>query len=69
LKYHYTVIANKKRGMARFMSLLGLFGLENRMITNLGEYREIPDIDYDEVEKILARKRVEAFDYLNNTLN
>jgi hypothetical protein len=65
----FTVIANEKRGMARFKSLLGLFGLENRMITKSGEYHEISGIDYDEVDKILTRKREEAFAFITDSLN
>lgn len=48
----FWVIANAKRGNARFDSLLGLFGLENRMITlgDIVEWRK--SIDWNRVNEI-----------------
>ena len=65
----FTVIGNKKRGLARFQSLLKLFGLEDRLITRSDEYRDLPDIDYDCVDRILNEKREEAYKFLAESLN
>lgn len=60
----FTVIANKKRGLSRFKSLLSFFGLEDRIITSPEEYRSMPDIDYVKVDAILKQKRQESMDFL-----
>ena len=65
----FTVIGNRKRGLARFQSLLKLFGLEDRLITRSDEYRDLPDIDYDCVDRILNEKREEAYKFLAESLN
>lgn len=61
----FVVIGNKERGLARFRSLLRVFGLENRMILNPDDYHTIPDIDYSNVDLILNRKREEAISFLS----
>ncbi len=65
----FTVIANKDRGVDRFLSLLKTFGLENRMIFSTEEYRPLPDINYKRVDDILEKKRQEAFEFLRSSLN
>lgn len=65
----FTVIGNKKRGLARFQSLLKLFDLENRLITSPEEYQDLPDIDYEKVDCILNKKREEAFKFLAESLS
>ena len=64
----FTVIANEKRGGSRFKSLLSIFGLEDRMITSPDEYRQLSDIDYDKVDKILDSKRKESIIFLRSNL-
>lgn len=65
----FTVIGNKKRGLARFQSLLKLFGLEDRLITSPEEYKDLPDIDYEKVDSILNKKRGEAYKFLAEFLS
>lgn len=64
----FIVVGNKERGMARFNSLLSIFGLGNRMIYDPSKYKNIPNIDYNKVDAILDAKRKDAYDYLNKNL-
>lgn len=64
----FTVIANEGRGLARFQSLLGLFGLENRLIMRPEQYHSLPDIDYSEIEKLLCEKRGCCLAFLKSSL-
>ena len=64
----FTVIGNKTRGMSRFQSLLKMFGLEDRLITDPKEYRELSDIDYNRVDQILSEKREESLSFLRKAL-
>lgn len=66
----FVCIGNKSRGNARFDSLLGLFGLEFRLVEELSDIEEkilIP-IDWDRVNKILKEKRKEANEFIVNAL-
>lgn len=56
----FVVIGNTERGLARFNSLLSLFGLEDRLITNMAEYDTDFAVNDDNVYKILEGKRQEA---------
>lgn len=64
----FVVYGNKERGMERFTSLLGMFGLQDRLVTSLSEYKPLPDIDYDKVDRILNEKRQEAMTFLITNL-
>jgi hypothetical protein len=64
----FIVFGNKERGMERFTSLLGMFGLEDRLVTSSSEYKPQPDIDYTKVDKILKEKRQEAMSFLESSL-
>lgn len=64
----FTVIANEKRGLSRFKSLLSIFGLEDRIISSPKEYHELPDIDYTHVDKILNKKKDESIGFLEKFL-
>lgn len=64
----FTVIANKNRGLERFTSLLEMFCLEDRMINSPSDYHELPNIDYDKVDRILDERRNEAFQFLKSNL-
>ena len=63
----FIVIGNKKRGLARFQSLLEIFGLEDCIAQDL-ESVKLADIDWDRVSSILQHKREEAITYLSNAL-
>jgi hypothetical protein len=64
----FIVYGNKDRGMERFTSLLGMFGLQDRLVTSSSEYKPLPDIDYTKVDAILDEKREEAMSYLEKSL-
>lgn len=64
----FIVYGNKDRGMERFTSLLGMFGLQDRLVTNSTEYKPLPDIDYTKVDRILNEKRQEAMVFLSTNL-
>lgn len=65
----FICIGNKNRGMSRFDSLLNMFGLENRLvdINYIADYVE-KEIDWEHVDSVLAQKREEAFQFLNQAL-
>lgn len=65
----FICIGNKNRGMSRFDSLLGMFGLEDRLVDvdDIEGYVE-KEIDWERVDQILEVKREEAFQFLNQAL-
>ncbi len=62
----FTTIGNIERGMARFTSLLGMFGLQNRLV--LGPVNDNLAIDYSRTNEILALKRKESLAFLTESL-
>lgn len=64
----FVVYGNKNRGMSRYMSLLGIFGLENRLITNSNEYNNMPSIDYKIVNSKLQKLKEESLCFLRQAL-
>lgn len=69
----FVVIGNKSRGMARFESLLQVFGLTDRLVCSHEDYlsrREtlLKSIDYEQVSRILDEKRSEALEFLGEAL-
>ena len=68
-KKPFLCIGNDFRGMARFHSLLGQFGLMDRLVS-ITDLR-IPDkeIDWNRVYEILEDKRAESMDFLRRSLS
>lgn len=66
-KKPFLVIGNEQRGMARFVSFLRMFHLENRMVHNVEEAmtRKSEAIDFNNVYRILHAKRQEAMQFLS----
>lgn len=67
----FIVYGNKERGLTRFTSLLGMFGLENRIIdvhTSLEEALNLPKINYERVNKLLDVEREKSLSFLLNSL-
>lgn len=66
----FIVYGNKERGMARFTSLLEMFGLEERLISNEKELKYLIDkeIDWEVVNCKLDALREHSFEFLNKTL-
>lgn len=65
-------IANKNRGLDRFLSLLGMFGLEDRLVNKFDEnnMKELVDssINFNLVNEVLASEREKAITFLKNSL-
>ena len=53
----FVVIGNKERGMARFNSLLEMFGMENRMIGHVEDFYKLKTIIF-EPEKLMRNKNI-----------
>lgn len=64
----FVVYGNYLRGMDRFNSLLSLFGLENRLITNSEQYKALQPIDYAKVEEKLRDVQQFSMDFLKDNL-
>lgn len=65
----FIVMGNKSRGLARFDSLLSLFGLEDRMVTdNLDVSLCDRPIDWDMVDMRLKELRADSKTFLENVL-
>ena len=70
----FVVIGNKSRGMARFESLLQMFGIGDRLVYSFDDYKQreealLRPIDYERVYHILEEKRDKAADFLKRALN
>ena len=73
-KKPFIAIGNKSRGMARFESLLQMFGLENRLVSSYEDYKQkeailLQPINYEHVYHILEKKRDEAIKFLQQALS
>lgn len=58
----FVVVGNKERGMARFISLLKMFGLENRLICSVDEYNHIGDMMFNLT--LLQEKKELSYNFL-----
>lgn len=63
----FVVVGNKERGMARFESLLKLFGLEDRLISSIEDYNHIGDMMCNQAT--LRERRVISCDFLSDLLS
>ena len=67
----FLVIGNKKRGLARFTSILTDFNLLNRMILDShDDYKSIlnQEIEWKKIKKRIQEKRLEAQNYLQESI-
>ena len=67
-KKPFYVIGNEKRGLARFESLISIFGLQDRLITDYSKSFVPAPIDYKQVYNVLNEKRKQSFDFLKKSL-
>ncbi|MGN0292888.1 MAG: polysaccharide pyruvyl transferase family protein [Lachnospiraceae bacterium] len=73
-KRPFICIANKHRGLSRFESLLSLFHLTDRYVTDPSEIMKpgnrnlLSDIDYDAVYEIMEKERFRSREWLKNAL-
>ena len=68
-KKPFLCIGNDFRGMARFHSLLGQFGLMDRLVSLNDPKIPETEIDWDRVYEILEAKRAESMDFLRKALS
>lgn len=71
-KKPFIVIANQKRGIDRFISLLEPLGLMNRLIystTQISDMLLAEEINYKEVERALQQQRQQSLDFLKHVLS
>lgn len=71
-KRNFLVVGNAKRGMARFESLLGSLGLLDRLL-NDNDFESILeivscDINYDDIDDIIAADRMNSANFLDVNL-
>ena len=67
-KKTFIVIGNVERGLSRFSSLLSMFGLEDRLISNSSSSDVTTDISWSDVIALLDHNRNESRDFLSNKL-
>lgn len=68
----FWVFINENRGSARFDSLLGLFGLQDRIIktkkNDIVTFDSRKEIDWDSVNKIIKDKQKDSLNFITNIL-
>lgn len=67
----FIAIGNKERGLARFTSLLKMFGLEDRLVTSVDDVTEElinKPIDWNAVNAKIKSEQKRSFDYLKKHL-
>lgn len=68
----FIAIGNYDRGLARFTSVLKMFGLQERLIFSINELTSQlinQPIDYSKVNRLKIDKQMFAMDFLNNALS
>lgn len=67
----FVVVGNKARGLNRFLSVLRLFNLENRLITDSTQFSSsfFSQLNNDSISEVLEKKRKEAIDYIKRNIN
>lgn len=71
-KKPFIVVGNMERGLARFQSLLGMFGLADRLVSSLEDIRSInlrEGVDFCKVERIIQAERDKSITYLKAQLS
>lgn len=64
----FVVYGNKERGLSRFYSLLSMFDLEDRLITDIDDIRHLKEMNYDRVYHKLNEMRSYSMYFLQNAL-
>lgn len=64
----FIAIGNAKRGLSRFASLLGTFGLQGRLLTDASARQPLGSIDWQAVYAVLDAKRDEAKAFILNSI-
>lgn len=68
---NFVVIGNHNRGLDRFVSLLSLVGLEDRLVFSLNDLndKKLESIDYSRVNKILEDEKKKSLEFLMGALD
>ena len=61
-------IANEDRGASRFHSLLGKFDLENRLISDFSNIKQMPDIDWNAIDTKITEWQKISKEFLEKAL-
>lgn len=68
----FITISNEQRGIARFSSLLKMFGFSNRLVTDMDkadlDFLLNKDIDWSFANKVIDIERAKALDFLTRSL-
>lgn len=67
-KKQFIVVANKKRGISRLESLLGMLGLNDRIVNECTSFSDLQTIDYDTVYQKYEILRKNSIDFLMRAL-
>ena len=67
-KKQFIVVGNKERGMARFESLLKMFGLEERLVDEKVDINTLQPIDYDKVYNHYGQLKEKSLHFLLENL-
>lgn len=67
-KKQFIVVGNKERGMARFESLLKMFGLEERLVDEKVDVNTLQPIDYDKVYNLYGKLKEKSIHFLSENL-
>lgn len=67
-KKQFIVVGNKERGMARFESLLKMFGLEDRLVDEKIDINSLQPIDYDKVYVLYGKLKEKSLHFLSENL-
>lgn len=66
---NFVVLGNATRGLSRFDSLLSMFGLEDRMVSDLESAIALPLIEYAKVNEKVKEMRDMSISYLKEALH
>lgn len=67
-KKQFIVVGNRERGMARFESLLKMFGLEERLVDEKVDINTLQSIDYDKVYNHYVQLKEKSLHFLLGNL-
>lgn len=67
---NFVVIGNHDRGLDRFISLLSLIGLENRLISSQDELKKLTlaKPDYESINQVLNANKIQSIEFLETAL-
>ena len=67
-KKQFIVVGNKERGLARFKSLLKMFGLEERLVDENVDVNTLQPIDYNKVYNLYGQLKKKSLLFLSENL-